>query len=246
MAPVADAVTTAQREASEARATLDSLTERVKAGDPNVTASQLATQRELIEFAELRVTAAERKEAEQAAADLDARAKAVGERARALVAEDSTEDLVAAAGDVLEAAMRLLAVSAERDETIHQVAGEGVAINDQLKRGSDDVWPSRDYGFMAQNFPPVGVTAVGLGRAESIHAGAVLGALLAAALAGQGEAQRRAGEILGLPAETTKRVLDGVPGLVAALRYDREAWDRLPEKVRNEAARQGRRPIPED
>ncbi|WP_405797228.1 hypothetical protein [Streptomyces sp. NBC_01506] len=240
-----DIVTTAQQEAAEARATLDSLTERVKAGDPNVTASQLSTQRELIKFAELRVTAAERKQAEAQRADLDARARAVGERARALVAEDSTDDLVAAAGDVLEATMRLVAVSAARDETIREVASEGVAVNDQLKRDPNDHWPSREYGFMAQNFPPVGVTAVGLGRAESVHAGAVLGAILSAALAGQSDAQHRAGEILGLPGESTKRVLEGVPGLVAALRYDREAWDQLPEKVRNESARQGRRPVSE-
>ncbi|MEV6752374.1 hypothetical protein [Streptomyces sp. NPDC051214] len=234
---------TARREATEAAALIDTLAERVREGDSEITGEQMAGQKQLAELAELRVTAAERKLAEAQRVDLDARARAVGDRARTLVADDSTEGIVDAAGDVLEAATRLLALSAARDATIREVANDAVAMNEQLGRSDRNPWPSRDYGFMGQNFPPVGVTAVGQGRAEAVHAGAVLGAILAAALAGQSEAQRRASEILGLRGESTKRVLDSVPGLAAALRYDRAAWDKLPQDVRNEAARQGRQPL---
>lgn len=236
---------TARREATEAASLIDTLAERVREGDSEVTAEQMAGQKQLAELAELRVTAAERKLVQAQRADLDARARAVGDRARALVAEDSTEDIVDAAAAVLEAATRLLTLSGERDAAIREVANDAVQINEQLGRSDNNPWPSRDYGFMGQSYPP-GVSAVGHGRAESIHAGAVLGAILAAALAGQSEAQRRAAEILRVPAESTRRVLDNVPGLAAALRYDRAAWEKLPQQVRGEAARQGRQPLPDE
>jgi hypothetical protein len=237
-----EALDTARHEAREAAGLVDSLAERVRDGDAEVTAEQMASQKQLAELAELRVTGAERKLDAAQEADLDARARAVADRARALVGDDSTDAIVAAAGAVVEATRLLIAASADRDEKIRKVADDAVRINEELGRSPDNPWPSRDYGFLGQNFPPVGITAVGQGRAESLHAGAVLGAILAAALAGESETQRRAGEILGLAAESTQRILGSVPGLTAALRYDREEWDQLPPLVRSEAARQGRQP----
>jgi hypothetical protein len=172
---------TAQREATEARDLVDELAERVRDGDTDVTAEQMAGQKQLAELAELRVTAAERKLAEAVRVDLDARARATSDRIRALVDDDSTAPILDAARAVTAAVNRLLTVSAERHDTIRRVAIEGAALNEELGRTQDDPWPCRAYGFMAQATPP-SVTAEGHGGAGALSAGQVLGLVLYAAV----------------------------------------------------------------
>jgi hypothetical protein len=236
----------ARREAAEAATLGDQLADRVRDGDTDVTAEQLGAQRQLAELAELRITAAERKLKAALDADLDARARALAGHIGDLIDDDSTEEIVTAAMDVTEAIGRLLTLSGQRDDAIRQLADQAVLINGELGRGPHNPWPSRTgYGFMGQNAPGQSVSLDGKGHVEAIRAGHVLGAILAAALAGRSTDRHYAGQVLeGVP-ESVGRFLAGVPGLSEAMRYDRAAWDSLPARVRNEAARQGRAPLPE-
>lgn len=210
---------TARTEATEAAALIETLAERVRDGDTDVTAEQMAGQRQLAELAQLRVTAAERKLTAAQSADLDARARAVADRIAALVDEDSTAPILDAARTVMTAVQALVSVSEERHATIRDVAVDGVHMNEELGRSSNDPWPSRDrYGFMTQSSPQPHVVAVGEGSATAIPAGRVLGLVLRAAL--DGPSVRQATEMLGLSGEGLQHHTAAISGLAEALTAD--------------------------
>ncbi|MCX4557954.1 hypothetical protein OHA02_17300 [Streptomyces phaeochromogenes] len=129
-----EALDTARTEATEAAGLVESLAERVREGDPDVTAEQLGAQRQLADLAQLRITAAERKLDAAQKADLDARARATADRIRDLVADDTAEPILDAVRAVMDAARLLVKVSDERHAAIRDVATEGVALNDELGR----------------------------------------------------------------------------------------------------------------
>ncbi|AWT43191.1 MULTISPECIES: hypothetical protein [Streptomyces] len=236
---------TARREAADARQLADELADRVRDGDIDVTADQLGTQRQLAELAELRIEAAERKLQAALAADREARAREVGDRVRALVADDSTVPLIDAVRAVMAAVDGLVHVAAERDAAIREVAAEGARVNDELGPDQANPWPSERFGFRAGT-NPVGVTAMGQGRAYPISAGELLGTALAAALVGKSEVQRAAAsKLTGIP-EGVGNTVASVPGLADALRLTPEEWQTLDGRTRYEATAQGRRPLPQD
>ncbi|MFK0225894.1 hypothetical protein ACIQUL_09010 [Streptomyces sp. NPDC090303] len=212
------ALETAQREAAEARALVDTLAERVRDGAEDITGEDIATQRQLAEFADLRVTAAERKLTAAVAADRDTRAQAAAARVRALVADDSTEALCDAARAVVAAVHVLVEAADERAAAIRDVAAEGSRINDELDRGDDDPWPSRQYGFMAQTSPMPSVTAVGEGRATSVPAHRLLGVVLASALLDHGSMRTEVGRAMQTPWHGIEAAAGNVAGLAEALR----------------------------
>ncbi|GAA1557081.1 hypothetical protein GCM10009731_09300 [Streptomyces globosus] len=236
------ALETARTEAEQAREVVELLAERVRDGAADVTAEELASRRGLAELAELRVTAAERKLAAALAADLDARARAMGDRIRALVDEDTTAPLIDAVRAVMAAVQDLAAAAADRTGKIRTAAMDGVALNDELGRSQDNPFPSRTYGYMAQSSPSATITALDGGSATAFPVGNLLGLALAAALPGDHDVRRSLVETLTRPPEGIEHLARGVPGLPEALRIDRETWETLPPAAQREAARQGRQP----
>ncbi|MEU8711675.1 hypothetical protein [Streptomyces sp. NPDC048663] len=239
---------TARREASEAAALADQLADRVRDGDDTVTAEQLNSQRQLAELAELRITAAERKLNAARTVDLDARARTLADRIGELVDADSTEEISAAALDAYKAIRRLMDLTKDRDETIRAVASEVVQINTELmKTRRNDPWPTRTlYGFSGQERPLPSITRIGKGRVDPVRPGRVLGAVIAAALVDQPTVRTHVNETVRGADDHVAPLLSGLPSLLDALRYDRQTWNELPERVRAAAYRQGRRPLPQD
>ncbi|MCB5166041.1 hypothetical protein LG634_14495 [Streptomyces bambusae] len=237
------ALATARTEADQARELVEALAERVRGGDQAVTAEQIGGQRQLAELAGLRVEAAERKLATAVAADRDARARAIGDRVRDLVAADSTAPLIDAVKAVMGAVAALVDVASERRELIRATAVEGVAMNDELGRSQSDPWPSRAYGFMAQTTGGINVVAVDRGHVQAFQVGDLLGVALAAALAGQTDACRQLAHMVTTTPEAVEHTAKGVPGLAEALRCTREEYEGLARPAQLEAARQGRAPV---
>ncbi|MFF9215504.1 hypothetical protein [Streptomyces viridosporus] len=236
---------TAQSELDDARAVLAALEEQVRDGG-DVTPQQLADQRELIAFAELRVEAAERAEKKAAAEALDARARAAGEHARTLVAEDATEPLIDAAKAVMDAVRDLMQVAGERNATIRQVAAEGARVNEELGSGPGRPWPTDKYGYRASTNPG-SVRVRGEGHATVVPGGRILGVALAAALVGQPDARRSVLDYVGgIPAMVAKVATTDLPGLADALRLSPEEWEAIDPRFRYEASAQGRRPVSEE
>ncbi|WP_406469050.1 hypothetical protein OH738_18130 [Streptomyces hirsutus] len=209
---------TAQAELDDARAILATLQEQVRNGNQDITPQQLADQRELIAFAELRITAAERAERAAAAEALTARAEAVGARARTLVEEDSTEPITTAVRAVIASVRDLLTAAADRHATIHEVAVEGVRLNEELGRSDNDAWPSRAYGFMAQTHPTASVTAMGAGRAEAVAAHRLLVVAIAAALEDQAGMRSQVARELTGTRDGLAHLAQLTPGVAEALR----------------------------
>lgn len=235
---------TAQQELDDARATLATLEEQVRDGDEDITAQQLADQKELIGLAELRVTAAERAEQQATAADLEARALAVRDDVRDLIAEDSTAALVTAVQGVMTAVAALVSAAGSRETAIREVAAAAESMNAELGADSDEPWPTSRYGFRgsASNLP-ITVVALGRGRAVATPVGELLGVALAAALAGQYETRRRAAALMTGVQTAVQGTAAVVPGLPSALRLTTQQWAALDTRARYEATEQGRKPV---
>jgi hypothetical protein len=241
------ALDTARTEAEQAAELIEALAERVRGGDDDVTAEQIASQRQLAELAELRVTGAERKLAAAEATDRDARAKAIATAARKLISTDDTQPVIDAVRDAVAALEHLLAVAATRTARIHEVAEQAVRINEELKsvataaveaegkaelaegRGipiwyaADDPWPTTAYGFRAQTFP-AHVAVIGEGTAGAVRPGRMAAAVLALALDGNRSLAAETREVFNAPFEhVIGRLQADVPGLAEALRQPVES-----------------------
>ncbi|MGW3650226.1 hypothetical protein [Streptomyces sp. NPDC000878] len=210
-------LTTARAEADEAAALIDVLAERVRSGDTEITADQMASQKQLAELAGLRVTAAERKLKAAQAADLDARARATSDRIHALVKADSADPIATAVRAVIGSVQALVTAAADRHTTIRDVSTEGVRINEELGRSDNNPWPSRAYDFVAQDHPSASVAAVGVGRAEAVPAHRLLAVALAQALGDQGGMRSQLARELAGTREGFAHTAGLIPGLVDAL-----------------------------
>ncbi|MGW7196000.1 hypothetical protein [Streptomyces chryseus] len=259
-----ETVTTAEHELTEARALLDALTERVRDGDPDITPDQLAAQRELIGFAELRVTAAQRKHAAGVAADREQRGQAIGQAARELLDADDTQPILDAVQAAVDALRHLARVAGDRNDSIASVAKDVVAMNEELRGEAEaenrrlaeaaaksrtgsvlpDVpsWPVDRFGVRAQTWP-ASVTVLHQGRTQHVHSGELAAAALHMALLGDAGQQERARVALaGQPNLTIGRVTQQVPGLADALRYTLEEWQAATPEERRDVFAQGRQP----
>ncbi|WP_435272204.1 hypothetical protein [Streptomyces parvulus] len=235
---------TAQQELDDARATLATLQEQVRNGDEDVTAQQLADQRELIGLAELRVEAAQRAETQAAAADQEARALAIRDDIRDLVAEDSTASLLTAVQGVMTAVAALVTAAGARETAIRETAAAAESMNAELGWTPGNMPATDAYGFRgsASNFP-ITIVALGQGRVVATPVGELLGVALSAALVGRSGDRRRAAEAMTGTQGAVQGTAAGVPGLPAALRLTSQQWAALDTSARYEATEQGRRPL---
>lgn len=219
------ALDTARTEAEQAAELIEALAERVRGGDDDdVTAEQIASQRQLAELAGLRVTGAERKLAAAEATDRDARAKATAAAARKLLAQDDMQPLHDAVKAAVEAMEHLVTTTTARTERIHALAAQAVGLNEELKTVDPAAgpWPSSAYGFRAQTFP-AHVAVIGEGTATAVRPGRMAAAVLALALAGNRSMVAEVREVFNAPQEhVIERLQADVPGLVEALRQSTE------------------------
>ncbi|MEU5324511.1 hypothetical protein AB0G67_48575 [Streptomyces sp. NPDC021056] len=120
-----------------------------------MTPEQLATQRELIAFAELRVEAAQRTTArmrEDERASLAATSKAVAEE---LLTGDSMSDIATAAKTAADAVASLAALVNARNAAITEIGSVLADIDNDLVANADakGAWASKRYGVWAIGTP---------------------------------------------------------------------------------------------
>ncbi|WP_405677289.1 hypothetical protein OG292_22440 [Streptomyces sp. NBC_01511] len=244
-----DIVTTAQHEAAEARATLDSLTERVKAGDPNVTPSQLATQRELIAFAELRVEAAERKEAQYREDERAALGAAAKTAATELITGPGMDTIAEATKAAADAIAALAALAYERNDAIAEIGTTLARLDNDLATATDapqneGPWASRKYGVWG-NRNRVVVDSVG--RAPALEVGKLTVLAVIAGLGSTDQGQRAQTQhreaFHGLRNLVVHGLLEQYPQFAEEFRATPEEFAAASVRGRYDLAEQGRRPV---
>ncbi|MCY0952095.1 hypothetical protein [Streptomyces sp. H27-S2] len=207
---------TAAAELAEARALLDTMTERVREGDPDVTPEQLATQRELIAFAELRVEAAQRKETRVRAEERVTLAGAAREAAEQLLTGPGTDELTAATRDAVDALARLAGLVNERNERIAEIGSTLVQLDTDLKAAGETTgaWGTRKFGVWGNRD---GVTVDGIGRAEALPMGRLSVAVTVAGLGednpGRAAQEQHMKSFNGLRHTTVQHLIDTFPAL---------------------------------
>lgn len=130
--PEADAagradVDAAQQEVREAEQLLTALEERVRAGDPGVKPRELRDAREVVDFARLRVEAAERRAEKQRTQARHALYEQLGADARALDLGDDAA-ITDAFTEALSALHRLWQVAGRRSTVLRDVAGRAASV----------------------------------------------------------------------------------------------------------------------
>ncbi|WP_327169213.1 hypothetical protein [Streptomyces subrutilus] len=211
---------TAAAELAEARALLATMTERVREGDPYVTPTQLATQRELIAFAELRVEAAQRKETRVRAEERAALAGAAREAAEQLLTGPGTEEIAAATRDAVDALARLAGLVQARNERIVEIGSTLVQLDEDLKAAGEVTgpWGTRKFGVWGNRD---GVMVDGIGRAEVVPMGRLSVAVTVAGLGednpGRAAQEQHMKSFNGLRHTTVQHLINTHPILAAAL-----------------------------
>ncbi|MFB7936048.1 hypothetical protein [Streptomyces sp. NPDC056049] len=241
------ALETAQREAEEARALVETLAERVRDGAEDITGADIAAQRQLAELAGLRVTGAERKLAEAVKVDRDARCKRTVEAARALLAADSTAPILDAITAIRESVARLMAAVDSRNESIKAVGTQIAALDSELvASGAGDSLPLyRLYGgrgnakHITVRDPDRGVLS-----ADFLHVADLASSAVVSVLTAHPES-RQMGERFPMDARAVRKVSEAVPGLADAWRCTDAEWQAMDSTGRHRAAIHGRQPLPE-
>lgn len=239
---------TAQAELAEAQDALETLQERVRDGDAEVTPEQLATQRELITFAELRVEAAQRTETrirEEERAALGAAAK---EAAEALITGPGMDDIAAATRAVADALTNLAALAHGRNAQIVEVGTRLVQLDEDLKAAGvvTGPWGSKRYGVWGDRSRLI---IDGVGHAPRLDVGALSVAAVVAGLGvtpeGRQAQTEHAEQFHGLPNQVVRRLLEAYPQIAEALRVSPEEYAAADTRGRYALSEQGRRPLAE-
>ncbi|MEU3033508.1 hypothetical protein [Streptomyces griseoaurantiacus] len=213
-------LTTAQQELDDARAALAALEEQVRDGG-DVTPQQLAAQRELIAFAELRVEAAQRTETRIREGERVSLAAAAKEAAVELVdgaGLDAIADATRAAVDTLA---HLAALVGQRNGRIAEVGGTLVRLDEDLRAAGQASGPfgSRQYGVWGDRRR---VVVVGGGAAEHLDLGRLSTAVVVAGLGddedGREAQSRHRQEFNGLRGQMVANLVAAYPQLAEALR----------------------------
>ncbi|MFC1434272.1 hypothetical protein ACEZDB_26895 [Streptacidiphilus sp. N1-3] len=231
----------AQAQKREAEQLAAALEERVRSGHADITPEQLASARESARFAELRITAAERRLAAAIEADLHARAAAQAARAREIAAEDTVE-LVAAFDTATQAIHDLVRIAGERCERIREVWFALRDVEEEMAAAGMPGMAKARHG-VASN---VGVLHLE-GEPHPITATRPAVLIAAAAYAGAG-LDGGHGYLAELHSElaagqaNVRRALAELPELVPHWQLTRVQWDALDYAGCEAANQQGRKP----
>lgn len=240
---------TAEQELHEARTALEALNDRVRDGDDDVTPEQLATQRELISFAELRVEAAQRTETRIREEERAALAASAKQAAQSLINGSGMDEIAAAERAAVDAIAHLAAIANARNARIAEVgttlvgldealelAGAGSAPGNTRRYG---VWGGRDH-LVVEN----------VGRVTALDVGVLTTAAVVAGLGvdpiGRDAQNRHMKAFHGLRDQVVRNLLEAYPQLAEVLRVSAEEFEAADERGRYELSEQGRRPAVED
>ena len=241
-------VATAQAELEEARLALETLRERVRQGDQDVTPEQLATQRELLGFAQLRVEAAQRTETrirEEERAALGAAAK---EAAEALITGPGAGEIADAMRTAVDSIAALTALVRTRNQQIAEVGSTLIHLDDDLKQAGivTGPWGSKRYGLWGDRKH---VIVPGVGTAPYVDVAALTVTAVVAGLGASqqaGEEQRRHAELAnGIWDSEVRKTLEAHPWLADVLRATPEEYAAADRRGKAMLTEQGRRPLPE-
>lgn len=243
------AVKDAEREAADAEHDLEALKERVRNGDQAVTPERIAAQQQVVDFARLRVDAAQRSAArlrEEERQQLAAHARAA---AAHLIAEEGSAEIVAATKAAAEAIAALRRAVDARNAKLAAVASNVAQLaNLSLSDGgpNDALKATRPYGVWGDYRY---LTVQGAGSVSAYRAGELAAAALVVGLgadeAGTQAGREAAGVISSLPNLVINRLGRDVPGLADSWRMTAEEWQSASQRGRHQATEQGRRPLPE-
>lgn len=218
----------AVQELDEARATLAALTERVRDGDENVTPEQLAAQRELIAFAELRFEAAQRKETRVRAEERAALAGAARDAAEQLLTGPGMDDIATATRAAVDALAHLARLVEDRNGRIAEIGTTLVQLDGDLQAAGEVAgpWGTRKFGVWGDR---EGVAVDGVGRAVVLPMGRLSVAVTVAGL-GDSPAGRLAQDqhmkgFTGLRHATVQHLVDTFPALHDAVALARAPHD---------------------
>ncbi|WP_031104971.1 hypothetical protein [Streptomyces sp. NRRL S-146] len=240
-AEAAEAIRTARAEQEEAEQFAAALEERVLDGDPEVTPAKLGEARELVRFAELRVTAAERKHAAAQEAARHATARSVAERAVSVVRDDDGRELTDAMRAVVDAVSHLAAIAERRHAT---VTGLGTELRGVTELLGGDVRQMRErYGVAGDReqiivYEPRTVV-------QTVPPAAVLAAAVRLGV-GPGAAAHAVGDALTVADQRVKQVFAAVPALAEEWRYSPEDFAELTQEQRLDALATAREPLPQE
>lgn len=243
------AVQAAEREAADAQHDLDALTERVRNGDQDVTPKQLAAAQQVVDFAKLRIDAANRTAARLREDERQQLADHARQAATHLLSNDGSAEIVAA---TVAAAGAIAALRKAVDARNANLAAVGANIS---RVASSVIEEKGDISSPSQVTRPYGVwgdtrhvSVQGVGSASAYRAGHLAaGALLvglgvdAASVGAWAEAKDL---IAGLAGQAVNRLGLDVPGLADAWRLSPEEWASASQQGRYRAGEQGRRPLP--
>jgi hypothetical protein len=236
-AEAAAAIRTAHDEKEKAEQAAAALEERVLNGDQDVTAAQLAEAHQAVRFAELRITAAERKHAEAQQAALHETARHIAERAVSVAANDDAGDLTDAMREAVAAIGRLCTIAQQRHETITGLGGELITITDQF---------GGDFRVMRERFGVAGDREQVVVYEPRTVVRTVQPAVLLAAAVRLGTNSHAlaygTGAALESPDQRVKQTFAAVPVLADAWRYSPEEYARLTPEQRIDALNTDRQP----
>jgi hypothetical protein len=242
---------TAQAELAEAKAALEALQERVRDGDQDVTPEQLATQRELISFAELRVEAAQRTETRFREEEWAALGAATKKAAGQLIAGAGMDEVADAARAAADAIAHLAALAQARNGQIEEIGTTLARLDNDLAAATDaeqnsGPWASRRYGVWGDRSR---VVVDGLGNASALDIGRLTMLAIVAGLGSTDEglrAQTQHGNSFhGLRNMTIRELLKQYPQLTDAFAVTPEQFAAASTRGRYELSEQGRHPTPQ-
>ncbi|MFI1726898.1 hypothetical protein [Streptomyces sp. NPDC020489] len=238
---------TAQAELVEAKAALETLTERVANGDEDVTPAQLQAQKELISFAELRVEAAQRTAARMREDERVSLANAAKTAATGLINGTGMDDIADALGTAVTALSALAGLVEARNAELDEVAVSLADLDDDLKVSqAADVWASRRYGIWGDR---TRVNVDGVGKADRLDLGDLTVAVVLAALTGTANGReaitRHRQRVAGLPNLAVRKLVDDIPEFAAELRVSSQQFAAADARGKADISEQGRRPLPE-
>jgi hypothetical protein len=238
------ALDAALAEKTEAEQLAAALAEQIRNGDDTVKPADLAAARDLAEFADLRITAAERKLNQAAEADRHARAEQVAADVRTLADTDDPGQMVTAVRAVADAVAGLAALATARAARVEELRRAVEAIDAELSEAS----PSARMHIMRSEY---GVTAghnahaatmVAAYRPERQAVAAVPVADLVAAAVALGLPEPLPG-IMSKVSEAfqadaaTGRVFVGIPAVADDWQHSREEWSSMGADARRRGDR---------
>ncbi|MGW0596115.1 hypothetical protein ACWD11_03105 [Streptomyces sp. NPDC002776] len=237
-AEAAAAIRTAHDEKEQAEQAAAALEERVLNGDQDVTAAQLAEARQAVTFAELRITAAERKHAEAQQAALQESARRVAEQAVSVVADDDADELADAMREAVTAIGRLCSIAQQRHEVISGLGAQMRGITDQF---------GGDFRVMRERFGVAGDREqIVVYQPRTVVRTVQPAVLLAAAVRLGVDSHALAygiGSALESPDQRVKQTFTAVPVLADAWRYSPEQYAQLTPEQRRDALALDRQPL---